>query len=163
MSKPRRTGIGEEYPHTDEVILITGVIFISVWILDTFLLSFSTFLNLFIHIIIRILIFLFLFIITLFFGIKSHNMIFKTAIDEQKLISSGVYSLNRHPLYFSILTFYLALIALSISLISIFIWLLIFFTFNKFALYEEEDLERIFGDEYKEYKNKVPRWISRFA
>jgi protein-S-isoprenylcysteine O-methyltransferase Ste14 len=30
-----------------------------------------------------------------------------------------------------------------------------------FIIYEEPNLEKKFGDEYREYKRNVPRWIPR--
>jgi protein-S-isoprenylcysteine O-methyltransferase Ste14 len=46
----------------------------------------------------------------------------------------------------------------------IFIWALLFFVINSiyFILLEEPDLYQTFGDEYKAYKEEVPRWIPRF-
>jgi len=32
---------------------------------------------------------------------------------------------------------------------------------NKMASYEEKDLEKIFGNEYLEYKKNVPKWIPK--
>jgi protein-S-isoprenylcysteine O-methyltransferase Ste14 len=29
--------------------------------------------------------------------------------------------------------------------------------------YEEEELEKVFGQEYLEYKEKVPRWLPRLT
>jgi hypothetical protein len=47
--------------------------------------------------------------------------------------------------------------------LNIFIWTIIFFILNNifFLIYEEPDLKKRFGDEYREYKRNVPRWIPR--
>ena len=59
------------------------------------------------------------------------------------------------------------LIGESVTIVShgILIWALIFFIVNNawFLIYEEPDLGRKFGEEYKEYKKSVPRWIPRLT
>ena len=60
----------------------------------------------------------------------------------------------------------IVLIGESVSILSlnILIWALIFFIINNvyFLVYEEPNLEKRFGNEYREYKRNVPRWIPRF-
>jgi len=57
-------------------------------------------------------------------------------------------------MYLSVLLAYIALIVLTMSLVSIITWVIIFIFFNKMVTYEEQDLERIVGQEYLEYKKK---------
>jgi protein-S-isoprenylcysteine O-methyltransferase Ste14 len=80
----------------------------------------------------------------------------------RKLVIGGMYGHVRNPMIMGVLT---VLIGESISIMSlnIFIWALIFFIINNiwYILYEEPDLQKKFGDEYREYKKNVPRWIPR--
>jgi len=80
----------------------------------------------------------------------------------RKLIINGMYGYVRNPMIIGVLT---VLIGESISIMSfkIIIWTLIFFLINNifFVLYEEPNLEKKFGDKYREYKRNVPRWIPR--
>jgi protein-S-isoprenylcysteine O-methyltransferase Ste14 len=43
------------------------------------------------------------------------------------------------------------------------LWLVIFVSFNAayFVLVEEPSLEQRFGEPYREYKARVPRWLPR--
>jgi protein-S-isoprenylcysteine O-methyltransferase Ste14 len=43
------------------------------------------------------------------------------------------------------------------------VWIMVFFIGNSiyFPLIEETQLEDRFGDDYREYKSHVPRWIPR--
>jgi protein-S-isoprenylcysteine O-methyltransferase Ste14 len=81
----------------------------------------------------------------------------------KKLVTIGIYGFVRNPMILGVLT---VLIGESISILStqIFNWAIIFFIINNiwFFLYEEPNLEKKFGDEYREYKKEVPRWIPRF-
>jgi len=80
----------------------------------------------------------------------------------KKLVITGLYSHVRNPMILGVL---ITLIGESITITSvkIFIWSVIFFIINNiyFTLFEEPNLERRFGEEYKEYKRNVPRWIPR--
>ncbi len=77
-----------------------------------------------------------------------------------KLVVKGMYGYVRNPMILSVL---ITLIGESIAITSlnILLWAAVFFIINNlfFALYEEPNLKRRFGDEYQEYKNNVPRWI----
>ena len=80
----------------------------------------------------------------------------------RKLIIGGIYGYVRNPMIMGVMT---VLIGESIAIISlnIFIWTIMFFVINNFyfILYEEPNLAKRFGDEYREYKRNVPRWIPR--
>jgi protein-S-isoprenylcysteine O-methyltransferase Ste14 len=79
-----------------------------------------------------------------------------------KLVIDGMYRYVRNPMIIGVL---IVLTGESIAILSlnIFIWTLIFFIINNiwYIFYEEPDLEKKFGDEYRKYKKSVPRWIPR--
>jgi protein-S-isoprenylcysteine O-methyltransferase Ste14 len=80
----------------------------------------------------------------------------------RKLIVAGIYRYVRNPMIIGVL---IVLSGESLAILSekIFYWTLIFFIINNiyFLILEEPLLEKKFGDEYREYKNNVPRWIPR--
>lgn len=76
------------------------------------------------------------------------------------LVTSGVYQFTRNPMYVGL---FCVLMAYGIFLANIYI-LLVPFVFAAFISYfqirpEERALEKIFGDEFIDYKQKVRRWI----
>jgi protein-S-isoprenylcysteine O-methyltransferase Ste14 len=77
-----------------------------------------------------------------------------------KLVVTGLYKHVRNPMIIGVLT---VLSGESIALLSyrILIWMFLFFLINHlfFLIYEEPVLEKKFGQEYRDYKQKVPRWI----
>ena len=81
----------------------------------------------------------------------------------RRLIICGMYGYVRNPMILGVLT---VLIGETITILSlnIFIWAIVFFIINNvfFFAYEEPNLEKKFGDEYREYKKNVPRWLPRF-
>lgn len=76
------------------------------------------------------------------------------------LVTSGPYGFTRNPMYLGLAVLYVAL-ALSLGVI----WALAFLPFVIFAVdrlviaREEPYLERKFGDEYRDYKRRVRRWL----
>jgi protein-S-isoprenylcysteine O-methyltransferase Ste14 len=80
----------------------------------------------------------------------------------QKLDTGGMYAYVRNPMILGVL---IVLLGESLAVLSssILILAVIFFLVNNiwFLVYEEPDLQRKFGDLYKEYRKNVPRWIPR--
>ncbi len=82
----------------------------------------------------------------------------------QRLVARGVYRHVRNPMITGVLCVLLGEAALlgSLPLLG---WFAFFFLANAtyIPLVEEPSLERRFGDEYREYRRNVPRWIPRFT
>ena len=82
----------------------------------------------------------------------------------KKLVIKGPYRYVRNPMILGVLTVLLGE-ALSLWSKSILVWAGEFFIINiiYFIIYEEPNLEKRFGDEYREYKKTVSRWLPRLT
>jgi len=80
----------------------------------------------------------------------------------KRLVIQGPYRYIRNPMITGALLMLLAEAILFQSL-PIAIWMTVFFIGNAiyFPLIEEKGLEKRFGDEYRNYKANVPRWLPR--
>ncbi|MGD8369929.1 MAG: isoprenylcysteine carboxylmethyltransferase family protein [Syntrophobacterales bacterium] len=80
----------------------------------------------------------------------------------KKLVVRGPYRHVRNPMISGALLLLLAE-AMLLQSWPIAIWLVLFFIGNSiyFPLVEEKGLEKRFGDDYREYRANVPRWIPR--
>ena len=80
----------------------------------------------------------------------------------QKLVVRGLYAHTRNPMITGVLTVLLGESAVFHSM-PVFIWCVSFFVINNvyFVFSEEPGLEKRFGEEYREYKKNVPRWLPR--
>ena len=76
------------------------------------------------------------------------------------LITSGIYNYTRNPMYLGLLLMLFSTALFMKNFISfLIIPLFVIFVTKNQILPEEQILENIFGKEYRNYKNKVKRWI----
>jgi len=159
MHIKRHEGHEREFPHAHIYHALLPIIFMAIWFLDSQIFHITTILNEFIPLIVRFPLFIIILIIAITFILVSHRVLFHSHQPPDSLITTGIMSYVRNPMYFGILLIYIAFIAYSISLISIVLFFLVFLVYNKMVNFEESILEEKFSDQYIEYKNKVPKWI----
>ena len=161
MKEQRHPEMGKEYLRTDQILSLSAIVFFAVWIIDSFLFRFSTGFTRYVPDVLRIVLFLCLEAVAVVLGYSSHESLFSKKHEEFKLIKTGVFAWVRHPLYLSILLAYLGFVFGAMSLVSLVPWFVYVLLFDRMATYEEEDLLRIFGEEYTEYKKRMPKWIPK--
>jgi protein-S-isoprenylcysteine O-methyltransferase Ste14 len=93
----------------------------------------------------------------------SHKAVFDEAPSEPRVIDRGVFGIVRHPMYLGMLLTMIGLFFWSFSLLSMCIWVGFFFFYDRMADYEEEDLIRLFGEDYKEYQRRVGKWFPKLV
>ena len=78
---------------------------------------------------------------------------------SESLMTSGIFSVSRNPMYLGVLFWLIGLAFLLGSLIS-FLYPAIFFVLAHFMIrYEEAKLFGIYGEDFVNYKRKVRRWL----
>jgi protein-S-isoprenylcysteine O-methyltransferase Ste14 len=105
------------------------------------------------------------FVLIVFSGMgRTWSLAYIAGLKSKKVISYGPYSITRNPLYFFS---FLGFIGAGLAFGSWIIILLFIFTFAvthiPIILYEEKKLLNIFGDEFREYMNKVPRFFPKWS
>jgi protein-S-isoprenylcysteine O-methyltransferase Ste14 len=81
----------------------------------------------------------------------------------QKLVVEGLHRYVRNPMYLGVLLIVIGQAVLFRSRTLVFYAGVIWLAAHVFVLlYEEPTLERKFGNEYRKYRQRVPRWIPRF-
>ena len=73
-----------------------------------------------------------------------------------KLVTTGIYGIVRHPMYLSNGLLAIGMTILFRSIYALLFSFLYFLFFLPLIYFEERDLLQKYGDEYKEYKKKVP-------
>jgi protein-S-isoprenylcysteine O-methyltransferase Ste14 len=163
MNDSKLSGPEREAPYTHLVLILTPILFVLIWVLDSFVFHWTTFLNRFVPSLIQIPIFAVILLLGLFLIFISHKTLFHDEEPPKGLLTSGIFQYSRNPMYLGILFLYLSMIILSISLISIVLFIIIALIYNEMIKFEEKILEDLFGEAYKEYKQKVGRWIPKIA
>jgi len=81
-------------------------------------------------------------------------------LDKSYLLMRGPYAFSRHPMYLSelALLFGWSIFYGSVAVLIVFVVGCVFFNFVKVP-HEERALEARFGEAYREYKKRVPRWL----
>ncbi|HDZ19263.1 hypothetical protein LCGC14_0835620 [marine sediment metagenome] len=78
-----------------------------------------------------------------------------------KPVTKGVYRFSRNPMYIGEFFVYLGITIACIS------WIFLFIVIDYIALsyvwarFEEQECLKKYGDSYREYMNRIPRWIGR--
>ncbi|MFW9778231.1 MAG: methyltransferase family protein [Candidatus Heimdallarchaeota archaeon] len=77
-----------------------------------------------------------------------------------RLVTTGPFQISRNPMYLGGVVLSLG-IAVTLGSLSTFVFpLALLLILNTYYIpYEEMNLEKEFGDEYREYKRRVRRWI----
>jgi len=159
-----RHRVGSEHPLCDRIQLVMLILFFAAWGIDSlsfFMFGYST-------VIFEALAFPVLFTGTIVFLClsfylvsKSHKAVLEQVHDPPELVDSGVYAWVRHPMYLGILLFCLAFLFISVSLVSIVIWIGFFIFYDRMATYEEKSLIEILGESYIAYQKRVSKWFPR--
>ncbi len=90
-----------------------------------------------------------------FFGFALAQLI--RGFPAGKLFTNGVYGRCRHPVYGAWVVFNVPGMVLIInSWLGLVVPVLMYVTLRLLVRQEEESLEQIFGDEYREYRNRTP-------
>jgi protein-S-isoprenylcysteine O-methyltransferase Ste14 len=120
-----REGLGAEHPRCDVGQAVFFVVFLVVWILDSFVFRFSTLLAGFVPVFIRLAVGILCFAVGAYLAGKSLAVIFGRGLvgrtGEPKFIATGVYAWVRHPMYLGALLALLGFFFSTLSLLSLFV------------------------------------------
>jgi len=147
-----------EHPFGDAGQFILLGIFLLIWINDSFVFHFSTYLSENIPFFIRLIFLMSMLIISLYL-FKSGHVAVEQEHPAKGVISSDAFRYVRHPLYLASLLSYLGLAVSTMSLVSLSLLLGIFAFYNFIAGYEEKLMLDKYGEDYQKYQNKVGKWF----
>ena len=160
-NRAHRDDLVGEHPFGDNGQLILLVVFLIVWIADSFIFRVSTFAARYVSLFIRIPVGVVILFIAGYLAKKGMSAVFGEEHKKPMLIHKGVFDLVRHPVYLGCILFYLGLLILTLSAIAGFIWITIVVFYHYISKYEERLLLAKFGKEYEQYMKRVPMWIPR--
>ena len=145
----------EEIEHSHLLQILHALAFFSVWTLDSFFLKLSTFLSDAVPLVFRVIAAAIIILLGNLLIANSHKLLFSDCSGD--LITSGAFAYVRHPMYLGILLTYLGFFVATLSLLSLIPYVMIVNLYRRMADYEEQLLEKRFGERYREYTKKVPK------
>ncbi|MEM2129920.1 MAG: methyltransferase [Candidatus Bathyarchaeia archaeon] len=96
----------------------------------------------------------------IFFGLIIYSVglfqLLSHAREERTIMTNRLYSISRHPQYLGIFMWTLGFAMIGWRLINYLMWLTLCYSYTLLAEFEESELEKKFGQNYVEYKTKVP-------
>lgn len=156
-----RPDLAGEHKSGDLYQIIFLIIFLAVWITDSFLFHYSDFLLKYIPLYIRLPLGIITLIISGYLAKSGLKIVFDEVRDEPCVIRKGVFNVVRHPIYLGSILLYLGLLILTMSIGAIAVWVIILGFYHYISKYEEKLLTEKFGDEYRKYMQEVPMWLPR--
>ena len=159
MSYRNRADLGEEHSWTDAGQLIILGLFLAIWILDSFVFKFSTFLNKYIPSFINLSLAGALLVIWAYMSVTGLKTVFGTVRETPHVITAGLFGIFRHPIYFASMVFFTGLALSTLSLISICLLFPIFLFYNHVSAFEEKKLIEKYGEEYRKFIGSNYRWV----
>jgi protein-S-isoprenylcysteine O-methyltransferase Ste14 len=157
---PHLTG---EYRWGDRGQLLLLLLFLVIWITDSFIYNYSTFLTEQVPNKIRMPVAGVIAIAGWLLARGGMRAVFGTVRTEPEVIQTGVFRIVRHPIYLGALLFYLAAIVSTLSIASAVFWVGILTFYIYISRFEEQILIEEFGDDYLKYKKKVGMLFPRIS
>ena len=151
-----------EHPHltgehrwgdTGQLILL--VLFLGIWITDSFIFHYSTSLLDGVPNYIRAPAAGLVLMGGWYLARGGMKAVFGTARENPEVISTGVFRIVRHPIYTGAILFYLGASLITMSIASAAFLLVIIAFYISISRYEERILAKAFGNDYLEYKKKT--------
>ena len=137
------------------------VLFLGVWVADSFFLKYSTFLTEYVSVYIRIPLAVIVLVISAYLARSGLGIVFGEKREKPEVIRMGVFSVVRHPIYLSAILFYVALLVASLSILAFVIWIVTVLFYITISRHEEKLLTERFGKDYENYMKEVPMLFPR--
>ena len=79
--------------------------------------------------------------------------------EKTELIEKGLFSISRNPVFLGVVVFFIGIFFILPNTLSFALILVMLITVQVQVRLEEEYLEKIHGDKYKEYMTRIRRWL----
>ena len=119
-----REDLTGEHKSGDMGQLIIAVLFLVVWVLDSFVLHYTTFPDKYIPLPVQIILGVIFLAAAFYLARAGMKTVFGEVREKPGVIRQGVFSLARHPIYLSEILLYLGLLFFRTSLAAAFVWLI---------------------------------------
>ncbi len=141
--------------------LILLLVFLAVWISDSFFLRYSVILLDVIPSAVRTIVGFGLQLLAGFLAWRGLSVVFGEEREEPAVIRDGVFGVVRHPIYLAAILTYLGFLVHALSLAAAGVWVVIIVFYVFISRHEEKLLIDKFGEDYRAYMREVGMFIPR--
>ena len=156
-----REDLTGEHSIGDAGQLIIAVLFLVIWILDSFFLKYTTFLNDYIPLAVQITLGVIVLIFAVYMARAGMNIVFNEVRETPGVIRKGLFGVVRHPIYISEMLLYLGFLFIRTSLSAAAIWIIAIGFLHYLSRFEEKLLLARFGGDYRQYMKDVPMYFPK--
>lgn len=160
-SHNKRDDLAGEHSLGDLGQIIALILFLVVWITDSFFLKYSNQFSEFAPLYVRIPLSIIVFGIAGYLAKKGLGIVFGEIREKPMVIRKGVFNIIRHPIYLGAILLYLAALILFLSIMSSLIWIFIILFYIYLCKHEEHLLLGKYGKEYERYMSETPMLIPK--
>jgi protein-S-isoprenylcysteine O-methyltransferase Ste14 len=157
----QRDDLTGEHPSGDAGQIIFALLFLGIWIADSFFLKYTTQLNDIFPALVRKPVGIALLCLSAYCAWSGLRIVFGEVRQTPSVIRKGVFGVVRHPIYLSEVLLYLGLFLLNMSLAAAAVLLGAAAFLYYLSRYEERLLLKRFGDNYRSYVRDVGMWLPR--
>jgi len=151
-----------EHLFTDVGQLILLVIFLAVWVVDSFFLHLTTLLTAWVPLYLRLGVAGVVLALGIYLMSVSHFIV-RPENRQSRGVDSGIFRHVRHPLYLASIVTFLSLVVSTLSLAALAVWVVIFCFYDYVSAYEEQYLINKFGEAYRVYRSKTGKWLPKIG
>jgi protein-S-isoprenylcysteine O-methyltransferase Ste14 len=137
------------------------LIFLAVWITDSFFFNYSSFPNDHIPLAVQITLGVICLITAGCLSLTGLKIVFVEVREKPHVIRRSVFSIVRHPIYLGEILLYLGLLFFSTSLAAVGVWIITIAFLYYLCRHEEKLLLSKYGQEYEKYMKDVPMLFPR--
>jgi protein-S-isoprenylcysteine O-methyltransferase Ste14 len=156
-----RTDLTGEHAFGDAGQVAVLILFLAVYVLDSFVLKYTAFLIDKIPLAVQITLGVVFMLVAGYLAGAGMKIVFGEVREKPAVINKGPFRFVRHPIYLSEILFYFGLLWFRASLAAFIIWIFAIIFFVYISRHEEKLLLARFGDDYKEYMQKVGMFIPK--
>jgi protein-S-isoprenylcysteine O-methyltransferase Ste14 len=156
-----RPDLAGEHPQGDRLQFLVFILLVISFLIDYFFLGWSTVFRRLIPYNLRLPISLIFIFIGFYLSLTGIRTVFGTYSKEPRMITSGLFSYMRHPVYLGALLIFFGLFFFFLSPLSFLALIPALILYNWLAEDEETRMIKVFGENYKEYMRKTPKWFPK--
>jgi protein-S-isoprenylcysteine O-methyltransferase Ste14 len=161
LNHESRPDLAGEHPQGDRYQLYAFLLFTAAVLIDHFFIGWASSFRSVIPFGVRLTVALLIVLFGLFLSLSGIHTVFSEYTEEPRMITSGLFSFVRHPVYLGAMLVYIGMLTFLLSPLALVVFMAIFLLYDWLAQDEETRMLKVFGQQYEVYRLQTPKWLPR--